>query len=135
MEIKLNVTEEKFNEVLQKELDAFSPEELHDIVGECIKQKLMEDELISNLLVYEDKYYYGGKKPSRMMEDAAKQVDLSSAYKEIQDKMISYMKENYQDMMIKVMSNIILNGLTSQYQFQESISNAIRTELIRSANN
>ena len=36
MEIKIEVDETKFKDVIEKELNAFSKEELHEIIRECI---------------------------------------------------------------------------------------------------
>ena len=43
MEVKITISDDsKFNEVIQKELDAFTPQELHDIVGKAVLQYLSD---------------------------------------------------------------------------------------------
>jgi hypothetical protein len=43
MEVKITISDDsKFNEVIQRELDAFSPQELHDIVGQAVLQYLSD---------------------------------------------------------------------------------------------
>ena len=50
MEIKINIDESKFQEVLEKELGAFTQEELHSIMKDAIREYLNKEEVLKNLI-------------------------------------------------------------------------------------
>ena len=50
MEIKINIDESKFQEVLEKELGAFTQEELHSIMRDAIKEYLNKEEVLVKLI-------------------------------------------------------------------------------------
>lgn len=136
MEIKINVDEVKFKDVIENELKAFSKEELHEIIRECIIESLHNNDTLKNLFVVENKDCFGysnGVKPSEVMIQAAKSIDLSPAYKEIQDSMITTLKENYHELLEKVMLNMIKEGLAGDYNFRQRLSYDVE-ELIRHRN-
>lgn len=132
MEIKINVDETKFKDVLENELNAFSKEELHEIIRECIVEALHNDDTLKKLFIVKDTgNYYSSERPSQVMIQAAKSIDLSPAYKEIQDKMITTLKENYHELLEKVMLSMIVNGLTNDYDFRNRMANDVQM-IIRS---
>ena len=134
MEIKINVDETKFKDVLENELNAFSKEELHEIIRECIIEALHDDDNLKNLFTIKDtSSYYSSTKPSEVMIQAAKSIDLSPAYKEIQDKMINTLKENYHELLEKVMLSMIINGLADDYEFRNRMANDVEL-IIRNRN-
>ena len=67
------------------------------------------------------------------MIQAAKSIDLSPAYKEIQDKMINTLKENYHELLEKVMLSMIINGLADDYEFRNRMANDVEM-IIRNRN-
>ncbi len=122
MEIKINVDETRFKDVLEKELEAFSKEELHEIVRECIVESLRNSEDLKSLfIVMRNNGYYNVQEPSEVMIEAAKSIDLSPAYKEIQDKMISTLKNNHHELLVSVLSKCIVNGLMNDGDFIERL--------------
>lgn len=121
MEIKINVDETRFKDVLEKELEAFSKEELHEIVRECIVESLRNSEDLKSLfIVTRNNGYYNLQEPSEVIIEAAKSIDLSPAYKEIQDKMISTLKNNHRQLLVSVLSKCIVNGLMNDNDFRAS---------------
>lgn len=126
MEIKINVDETKFKDVIENELNAFSKEELHEIIRECIVEALHNDDDLKSLFITkETNSYYSSTKPSEVIIQAAKSIDLSPAYKEIQDKMITTLKENYHELLEKVMLSMIINGLTNDYDFRNRMASDV----------
>lgn len=135
MEIKISVDETKFKEVIEKELNAFSREELHDIIRECIVEALRNDDVLKNLFITTDTYCgYITTQPSEILKIAAKNIDLSPAYKYIQESMISTLKENYHSLLESVMLNMIISGLCSNYNFTEMMANSIK-DIVRKGRN
>ena len=138
MEIKINVDEVKFKDVIEKELNAFSKEELHEIIRECIIESLHNDKTLKDLFVVEKKDYWGhslGIDPSNVMIEAARSIDLSPAYTEIKDKMIETLKTDYRSILEKAMLGLILNGISNDYEFQNRMSSAIELAINKRVNN
>lgn len=133
MEIKINVDETRFKDVLENELNAFSKEELHEIIRECIIEALHNDNNLKKIFIEEGDGFYHKSKPSEVMIQAAKSIDLSPAYKEIQDKMINTLKENYHELLEKVMLSMIVNGLSNDYEFRNRMANDVEM-IIRNRN-
>ena len=136
MEIKINVDETMFKDVLENELNAFSKEELHEIIRECIVEALHNDSTLKNIFITEEKDYWGNykcTKPSEVMIEAAKSIDLSPAYTEIKDKMITTLKEDYHGVLERAMLGLILNGIANDYTFQNQMSSSIE-DIIRQRN-
>lgn len=134
MEIKINVDETMFKDVIENELKAFSKEELHEIVRECIVEALHNDHVIRNIFITPEKDYWGNykyEKPSQIMIDAAKTFDLSPAYAEIKDKMIETLKKDYHGVLEKAMLGLILNGISNDYDFQCRMNAAIQEAIMR----
>ena len=138
MELKIEVDETKFKEVIEKELDAFSKEELHEIIRECIVDCLKNDDTLKNLFCTEKTNgYYGSKtiEPSKVLVEAAKTMDLSPAFKEIQESMIKELKENYHTLLEKVMLDMIMMGIANNYDFQNRMSSNIQLIIDNRRNN
>lgn len=128
MELKIEVDETKFKDVIENELKAFSKDELHEIIRECIVEYLREEKTIEMLFVHESQDYYGKrqKEPSEVLFTAAKSIDLSPAYKEIQELMISTLKENHAELIEKVMLELIVNGISDNHYFKANLRDTIQ---------
>ena len=138
MEIKINVDETMFKDVLENELNAFSKEELHEIVRECIIEALHKDDVLRNLFTQREVDYWGNvkyEKPSSIVIDAARSFDLSPAYTEIKDKMITTLQDEYRSILEKAMLGLIINGISNDYGFQNRMEYAISDTIMRRNNN
>lgn len=137
MEIKINVDETMFKDVLENELKAFSKEELHEIVRECIIEALRNDGVLKNLFVNESKDYWGTYtyKPTEVVFEAARSIDLSPAYTEIKDKMITTLKEDYHGVLERAMSGLIIDGIANDYEFRNRMERVVSEILCRRNNN
>lgn len=138
MEIKINVDEVKFKDVIENELNAFSKEELHEIIRECIIEALHNDTVLKNIFITPEKDYWGNykyEKPSQVMIDAARSIDLSPAYTEIKDKMIETLKKDYHSILENAMLGMILNGISNDYDFQSKMNASIQEAIYRNRDN
>lgn len=126
MKVEIEVSEEKFKQIIEKEIDAFSKEELHEIIRNCIVNALQKFPL-KKLFVNEG---YCREEPTQVLIEAAKSIDLSPAYEDIQNKIITMLKDNYQELLEKVMLSVIINGLTNNNNFRETINKTV-TDIIR----
>ena len=138
MEIKINVDETMFKDVLENELNAFSKEELHEIVRECIVEALRNDITLKNIFITPEKDYWGNytyTKPSEVMMEAARSIDLSPAYTEIKDEMIATLKKDYHGVLERAMSGLIINGIANDYEFRDRIERVVSETLYRRNSN
>lgn len=139
MEIKINVDETKFKDVLEKELNAFSKEELHEIIRNCLVEYLRDNEIVKNLFVEEKKIsYYSSsteKVPSEVLIQAAKTFDLSPAVNEIGDLMINTLKNNHKEILEKLLLNLLVEGIANNYYMQEKLKTSVFDVMSRINNN
>lgn len=138
MEIKINVDETMFKDVLENELKAFSKEELHEIVRECIVEALRNDTMLKNIFITPEKDYWGNyqySKPSEVMIEAARSIDLSPAYTEIKDEMIAALKKDYHGVLERAMSGLIIDGIANDYEFRNRMERIVSETLCRRNSN
>ena len=118
MELKIQIDETKFKDVIEKELNAFSKEELHDILKECIIEAFRDDRydsLRKSLFVEKvDNSYYSTKKyePGVLLLEAARSIDMQSECKELADELIKTFKENHKELLENLMLSLMVRGLT-----------------------
>lgn len=125
MEVKINVDESRIPEILEKELNALNAKEIHEIVIECIKQYLSQDNYknIERLFVYKQKDYYGYYKdePTDLLyKILTENMDYSSLQNTV-DKCIDELKNNYESLLIKVITEMIASSLANTYNMKEVI--------------
>ena len=125
MELKIQIDETMFKDIIEKELAAFSKEELHEIIRGMIEESMRNYNLLRDLFFIKETKWYGSTEynyvPGQLLKDAAKTFDLSPAYKEIQEKMINELKENYKPILEKIMLSLMIKGLSDSYEFQNSV--------------
>lgn len=135
MELKINIDESRFKDVLEKELAAFSHEELHELIRECIATALRDNETLKALFVQPSRYAYGStKEPTQIVQQATASIDLSPAYNEIRESMIAELKHNHRELLERVMMRSIIAGLSDDWRFRSSIEDAVEHVLARRQN-
>ena len=117
MEIKINVDETMFKDIIDKELKAFSKEELHEIARECIIEVFRNDKKIVRLFL-DTSDWSGRDRPSDLLVSAANKIDLSPAFKEIQEDMIATLKNNYKEVLEHAMLRAIRANFASSHEFR-----------------
>lgn len=113
MEIKLNVDETQLKEVLDKQLAALTPEQLADLIKECITEYLRQNngEVIKALFIerdYRGSFSYGNNKPTRLTEEIVKKIDFS----EVTDPIVAEMKEELRTNSRSILEGVLLKALT-----------------------
>lgn len=134
MELKINIDETMFKDVIEKELNAFSKEELHEIIRECIAEALKTNGSLKSLFIKPKRYSYDLDEPSQVLIEAAKSIDLSSAYEEIQEMMITELKTNYDKLLQNIMLKTMIDGLCSDWIFRRNLEDAMVDILNRRTN-
>lgn len=134
MEVKINVDDAKFNELFEKELDALSKEDMHNIFEECIKEYFRKNdyEVIDSLIMEKDNSYNWGnvKKPTDFTKRMVELCDMSKM-QEIVDACIDKLRDDYMNLLKEVISDAILHGLMDSYNMKRSMEDAIRETIYR----
>lgn len=134
MELKINIDETMFKDVIEKELKAFSREELHEIIRECIVEALKTDGTLKSLFVKPKRYSYDSDEATQLLFEAARNINLSPAYEEVQEMMISELKSNYDKLLQNVMLTTMIDGLCDNWNFKNNLQSAVNEILVRRAN-
>ena len=134
MEIKIEVGEERFKDVLEKELEAFSKGELHDICKKALLDQLSNPDIFRELFVkkteggdywhQEEKYY-----ANDLLREAAKSVNFEPVYKDIQDKIVSYITEHHMDIIHEMVCNMFVDGLSKAITSSSEFASRVNQEV------
>lgn len=132
MEIKIEVGEERFREVLEKELGAFTQEELHAICREALVKQLSDPAVFRELFVekhgnkydYSERYY-----ASDVLKTAARQVSFEETFKEMQDGIVSYIKEHHGEILRDIVTSMFIGGLSNAVSYSATFQQRLSEEL------
>lgn len=127
MEVKIQVDETKFKDVLENELDAFSPEDLHDIIAECIGEYFRNNNYKAIEKIMFDQGFYRDT-PSALLKEAITKCDYSGL-QDVADAMIDRLRNNYQDVLAEALWLQISKTLVNSYSLQDSMGIAIRNAI------
>lgn len=127
MEVKIQVDETKFKDVLENELDAFSPEDLHDIIAECIGEYFRNNNYKAIEKIMFDQGFCRDTL-STLLKEAVTKCDYSGL-QDVVDAMIEKLRNNYQDVLAEVLWLQISKTLANSYSIQDSMGIAIRNAI------
>ena len=132
MEIKINIDESKFQEVLEKELGAFTQEELHSIIKDAIREYLNKEEVLKNLINRQETDRWGYVvKGTSTMEKFVNNVDLSDVFAELKEKIKQIISddETLKKAAVEILANLFkdrfMTAFTQDYRFLEALSNRV----------
>ena len=132
MEIKINIDESKFQEVLEKELGAFTQEELHSIIKDAIREYLNKEEVLKNLINRQETDHWGCVvKGTSAMEKFVNNVDLSDVFAESKEKIKQIISddETLKKAAVEILANLFkdrfMTAFTQDYRFLEALSNRV----------
>ena len=132
MEIKINIDESKFQEVLEKELGAFTQEELHSIIKDAIREYLNKEEVLKNLINQQETDRWGCVvKGTSTMEKFVNNVDLSDVFAESKEKIKQIisddetLKKAAVEILVNLFKDRFMTAFTQDYRFLEALSNRV----------
>lgn len=138
MEIKINIDESKFQEILEKELGAFTPEEIHAIMKEAFKEYLNREDVLKELINQKETDRWGYDiKDSSVMDKFINNVDLSDIFAEPKEKIkkIICKEENLKAMAMELLINLFRDrfrsAFTQDWTFIDTLSASVANELQR----
>lgn len=132
MEIKINIDESKFQEVLEKELGAFTQEELHSIMKDAIREYLNKEEVLKDLINKNETDHWGSVvRGTSIMEKFVSNVDLSDVFAEPKEKIKQIISndETLKKAAMEILANMFkdrfMTAFTQDYRFIEELSNRV----------
>lgn len=131
MELKLEIDETRFKEVLDKELNAFTQEELHEICTKALIQQLSDPNVFKSLFICKDNSYYNSnvEKANEVLKDAARNISFDETFKKLQDGIVKYINENYKDILHEIVIDMFVNGLGNNIFYSSNFKDKLRSEL------
>lgn len=136
MEIKINIDESKFQEVLEKELGAFTQEELHSIIKDAIREYLNNEEVLKSLINRQETDRWGSPvRGTSAMEKFVNNVDLSDVFAEPKEKIKQIISddETLKKAAVEILANLFkdrfMTAFTQDYRFLDALSDRVAATL------
>ena len=141
MEVKININETKLQEILEKELGAFTQEELPSIMKEALKEYFSKEEVLKNIVNQREIDRWGCVvKGTSAMEKFVSNVDLSDVFAEPKEKIKQIISENetLKKAAVEILANMFkdrfMTAFTQDYKFIEALSNRVAYTLTQKGN-
>lgn len=136
MDIKIEINEDQFRELLEKEFDNLSKETLHSILMKSFKEALVanDNKILKDLLMEKDdtRYYSSYKDhyiPTNFTKSIINSATDTSKVQEIFDLMIDDIKENHREIMLQLFSSIVASSLADNWDFKTKLNCAIQEQI------
>lgn len=129
MEVKINVDEAMFKEILDKELSALTSEEIHEVIVHCIKEYFTKDDYanIEKLIVTQQYSRWNGQE--KVVSEFTRKLIASCDYSGVQDvvdKAIETLKNKYDVLLKDLIRDMIIQSLSNSCGFRTAMENSIR---------
>ena len=141
MEVKININETKLQEILEKEMGAFTQEELHSIMKDALKEYFSKEEVLKNIVNQREIDRWGCVvKGTSAMEKFVSNVDLSDVFAEPKEKIKQIISENetLKKAAVEILANMFkdrfMTAFTQDYKFIEALSNRVAYTLTQKGN-
>ena len=136
MQITVNVEDDTFKQIVEREITNIPSEKLQEIIIDAMKGYFSANNYEkANLLVYKkESYGYHQEVPTDFAERIIRDCDYSKL-QEVVDAAINDLKTNHERLLREVLMETLATGLINNYSFQTGLREAITNELCRRANN
>ena len=125
MDLHITVSDEQFKEIIDKELAALKPEEIHDVIIEAFKTYFTENKYaVEHLLFGQTRTSYDVDKPSEFTKAVIESCDFSELQPEV-DKSIELLKGRFNSILKSLILDSMTKTICDSYGFQQSIRNTI----------
>ncbi len=138
MEIKINIDESKFQEILEKELGAFTQEELHAIMKEAFKEYIKREDILKELITKKETDRWGGYvQNSSVMDKFVSTVNLNDIFEEPKEKIkeIICEEETLKSMALEILANLFKerfkSAFTQDWTFMDDLANRVAGMLMQ----
>lgn len=139
MKIEINLDETRFKDVLDNELNAFSKDELHEIIRKAMSEYLANDEEMKKLFLVEKTNHWGdiSNEPSSIFTKIISNVDCNPIFDEVKEKIKEYLTEegSIQKMALSMFANLFMKNLQSSIFNDNTFINTINALIYQGINN
>lgn len=127
MEVKINIESDRFKDVLENELQAFSKDEMHEILRQAIIKAIDE----SGVIITKNENLYDGErwKLGSIFEKAIQNINYEELLKPIKEKMVEYIEKNHSRIIENMIWNMITQKLCRDNTFEYTLKMAINKVL------
>jgi hypothetical protein len=147
MQIVINIDETLFDGVIKSQLENIPPEEIQQLIKDCIVQRLTCPTIDENgkkeynLLdkFFFEQYNYGYSptwKPSKLLEDVLRSIDYSDVATRVKDTVLDYVANHKKDLTEELIYKFISDGIAhSMYNnpvFTTELYHKIKSEIYAS---
>lgn len=120
MEVKINVDECRFKDILEKELEAFTKEELHSIIESALKEYLVNSEIMSEVFLNKKINTWNNTvtyEPTGILAEVVKKVDISPMFEDVKKSVLEILskEENVKKAAQELFGNIIQRGIMNMF--------------------
>lgn len=141
IQVTVNIDEKMFDDSIGATLKEMKPEEIQDMISNCIREYLLGknsegNNNIETLLYDVEKTYYGGSnlKPSYFTRSMLEKLDYSGL-QDVVDKCVNDLKENHREIIEKILLEMMVEGLTRTYCFDNVIERTVKDIIINRESN
>lgn len=137
MEIKIEVSDEQFENVLKEELKAFNKEELHDICLRGLMNCIADPEKLKTFFKKDDSYSYyddGTIDVRKLIRESANKIDFTSLFEEFKINITNYVKEHYDTLIKDMLIEVFMNGLSTYIYNNQTFKSQLQNELYALSN-
>ena len=114
MELKINVDETKFGELINDELSNFTKEEIHEICRDGLIKIMSNQDTLRDILPKKTDYWSNTVNLEYLMKNAIEKIDLSPLFADFQDMARKFIEENHKTLIMDIMRHALIDGLTIQ---------------------
>ena len=157
MKVQIEINENQFTELLEKELGDLPKEDIQAILLESIKSYLHHEDITEtqeiinslngrikepakiirkqnydklNALLIREESSWGNRnsRPSELFSQMLNQCNFSGL-QDIVDEMIEDLKNNYHNILVEAMSKRIADSLINDYKFQQELTDVVQMNI------
>lgn len=132
MEITIQISDDRLEEIIKGEEGALTKDELHDVILKGVTSYIENhNDLVENMFIRKDtsRYgCYGEKVPTPLLESIVKKIDITEDTSEIRECVINTIKNN----MPEILANMFAKAIASQ-AFAFNTQDGLLQSMIHSA--
>ena len=118
MKLEINLDESRFKDLVDGELEKFSDEEIHDILGKAISQYAMDSDVIQRLFYVKKRDYYGNETndviPTSRLENIVNKLDVEDMLKGVKERVQETL--NNDDIIKEMTENMFYNFIAGKLE-------------------
>jgi len=130
MEVTIKVSDKQFKNVIERELEAFTADELKEICRKGLIAQLSDPNVFARLFVNETDRYSSYVRASDLLIEASKTVNFDETFKKMQDDIVDYIKQNYGMLLHDMCIEALISGFSKHILWNENFSERFRHEMI-----